>query len=604
MLKFVKNINISKRLVYIFTLIVLLYTLSLGYNIYNLIKVNQMIYSIYSIRLKSVDFLIEADRDAYQSSIAISFALSPDIYNDEAKLKAALSDISENYTQINQRYTKFFKLYGESGSLAHHEFDSLFRLNYAILGKYTTSIDSLVKVRNFQAAEDVYFKKYVECFNVMREQLNSYTDVSLDEAEKEYNNSISSLKLIVFYSVVIFLVILIIIVISSIVMVQSIRKPLNTAVNATNQISKGNLTVDLGEIYNDEIGAVSKSLKDMIEKLREIISTVITSSENFVSSSKELSASAMQISSGANEQAASSEQVSSSVEQIASSINQNSENANQTDRIAGLAAQSIQTANESVIRTIEAMRSIIQKISIIKEIAEKTDLLAVNAAIESARAGEYGKGFAVVASEVRKLAEHSSKAAKEIDEISTVSVQTAELSGKLLAEVIPQIQNTAKLVQEIASTSLEQNSGVTQISQAIQQLSTVVQSNSALAEELASSSEEVSAQATLLLDSISFFKITQAEVDQFTSDELENQIMKLREMLELRKGKSGIDSSVEIQKDKQEPKEHKLIEKEHKIQAKFKSEPKSEPKISSFHKNSSKQKGVDLNLTDDDYDKY
>jgi methyl-accepting chemotaxis protein len=312
--------------------------------------------------------------------------------------------------------------------------------------------------------------------------------------------------------------------------------PVNIMVKKANAASEGNLVFASEQINtNDEIGVLADSLEKMIVKIKEIVANVMVSSENFVSSSRELSSSAMQISSGANEQAASSEEISSSIEEISSSVSHTADNAMETEKIARQASESINVVNDSVNRTIEAMRTIIQKISIIKEIAEKTDLLAVNAAIESARAGEYGKGFAVVASEVRKLAEHSSKAAKEIDEISLTSVGTAELSGRLLVEVIPQILNTAKLVQEISASSLEQNSGISQISQAIQQFSTVVQSNSALAEELASSSEEVSAQASLLLDTISFFKINQHELDVGSDNELEKEIERLSALLSNKK---------------------------------------------------------------------
>lgn len=336
--------------------------------------------------------------------------------------------------------------------------------------------------------------------------------------------------------------------------VKRLIDPIEKMVKKADAAAAGNLVYDIAiERTNDEIGQLSRSLEKMIDKIKSIVSNVIISSENFVASSKELSISAQQISSGANEQAASSEEISTSIEEMSSSVNQTSDNALQTEKIASKAAESIKQANESVVRTIEAMKTIIQKITIIKEIAEKTDLLAVNAAIESARAGEYGKGFAVVASEVRKLAEHSQKAAKEIDEISISSVATAELSGKMLAEVIPQIQTTARLVQEISATSLEQNSGIGQISQAIQQFSNVVQSNSALSEELASSSEELSSQANVLLDTISYFKINQNDIDLQEDSKLEEEIRKLNEILMQRKKSQSNSTTVKKQERRKKP---------------------------------------------------
>jgi len=153
------------------------------------------------------------------------------------------------------------------------------------------------------------------------------------------------------------------------------------------------------------------------------------------------------------------------------------------------------------------MQDIAEKVSIIGEIARQTNILALNAAVEAARAGEHGKGFAVVAAEVRKLAERSQVAAVEIDLLTKNSVKATDESGRLLAAIAPEIGKTAKLVQEIAAASIEQNSGADQVNNAIQQLNQVTQQNAAASEEMATSSEELAGQAEALLEMISFFKL-------------------------------------------------------------------------------------------------
>jgi methyl-accepting chemotaxis protein len=194
------------------------------------------------------------------------------------------------------------------------------------------------------------------------------------------------------------------------------------------------------------------------------------------------------------------------MEQMTANIQQNTDNALETQRIAQMAAQEASKGGTAVTEAVGAMKEIAEKISIIEEIARQTNLLALNAAIEAARAGEHGKGFAVVAAEVRKLAERSQIAAGEIGQLSTSSVHVAEQAGQIMTKMVPEIQRTAELIQEITAASQEQNQGAEQINQAIQQLDQVIQQNAGASEEMSATAEELSSQADELQRSIAFFR--------------------------------------------------------------------------------------------------
>jgi PAS domain S-box-containing protein len=277
-------------------------------------------------------------------------------------------------------------------------------------------------------------------------------------------------------------------------------------------MAQGDLTVKMRKRSdNDEL---MEALDTMVQSNSKMIDEFKAAIENIVTASQQLQSVAVMISEGSSEQASSTEEVSSSMEQMVSNINQNADNAKQTERIAIQSSKDISEGSTAVITTVEAMKKIADKISVIGEIAEKTDLLAINAAIEAARAGEQGKGFAVVAAEVRKLAENSQVAAKEIDELSKSSVRIADESGVLLQKIVPDIQKTAVLVQEIAAASMEQNSGANQVNNAVMQLNVVTQKNAAASEEMSSSAEELSTQAEQLQDTIAFFKTENSLINQ------------------------------------------------------------------------------------------
>ncbi|MBF0382499.1 MAG: methyl-accepting chemotaxis protein [Magnetococcales bacterium] len=293
----------------------------------------------------------------------------------------------------------------------------------------------------------------------------------------------------------------------SILISRSISSPVYIMNGFIEHFAKGDLTKTVALESDDELGTMARRLGQSVERLKSIITDIKGAAEQVACGSSELSDAANNMSQGATEQAASIEQTSSAMEEMKANIQQNSSNATATADISKKASKDAEDTGEAVTQAVTAMKKIADKIGIIEEIARQTNLLALNAAIEAARAGEHGKGFAVVAAEVRKLAERSQTAAGEISSLSSSSVDVAERAGTMLEQLVPDIQKTADLVQEIAVASNEQNQGANQINQAIQQLDQVIQRNAGAAQEMAATSEELSAQSEMLESSVAFFDI-------------------------------------------------------------------------------------------------
>jgi methyl-accepting chemotaxis protein len=286
-----------------------------------------------------------------------------------------------------------------------------------------------------------------------------------------------------------------------------ITKGLRLAVDLANRLAAGDMTANVDFTSTDETGQMLASMRNMTERLSQVIGEVRSGANALSSAAAQVAGSSQSLSQGTSEQAASVEETTSSLEQMSASITQNAENSSQMEQMAKRGSKDAVDSGGAVNETVEAMNLIAEKISIIEEIAYQTNLLALNAAIEAARAGEHGRGFAVVATEVRKLAERSQTAAKEISTLAGNSVKVAAKSGQLLSELVPNIRKTAELVQEVTAASSEQASGVTQINRALAQVDQVTQRNASAAEELSSTAEELASQAESLQQLMAFFRL-------------------------------------------------------------------------------------------------
>ncbi len=495
-----KNLKISTKLILLVVVMSLILAFIGLYSVENLKKTNQSLETVYNDRVVPLNQLKNVS-DMYAVNIVDA---THKIRNENINWLTGKVRIEKAKEEIAANWNAYMatKIVGDEQKLSKEAQHLMNRANESIM-----ILEDIIQRKDTVELEKYIRNDLYENIDPITAKISELMEFQLTIAKEEYENG-QVLYLSTRNSSYLFSIIGIVIgVLVSLLIIRNIKKAIKEANKVAIELSKGNLLIDIEIMSKDEMGDLLNNLKNMVQKMKEVISHVHEAADNIASASMQMSSTSQQMSQGSSEQASSAEEVSTSMEEMAANIQHNTDNARQTETIAHKASQDISKGSESVNRTVDSMKIIAERISIINEIAGKTDLLAINAAIEAARAGEHGKGFAVVASQVRKLAENSQIAAKEIDEVSRSSVSIATESGSLLQQIVPDIQKTSKLVQEIAASNIEQNSGVDQINTAVQQLNQVTQQNAASAEEMATSAEELSGQAEQLKDAVAFFKV-------------------------------------------------------------------------------------------------
>ena len=303
--------------------------------------------------------------------------------------------------------------------------------------------------------------------------------------------------------------------------ISRLRNYIQEISNMLEAIAEGDLTAEITQEYVGDFASIRTSLNDILQKLNATIGQVVTSAEYVSGGAEQMSTASQALSQGSMEQTSAVEELEETVRSVTASVKQTAEHAQQAKEQAGGMGSQLAEGNQKMHEMIAAMGEITKSsheigkiIKTIEDIAFQTNILALNAAVEAARAGTAGKGFAVVADEVRNLAAKSAEASQSTSaligrSISAVNqgTQIADATAKQLDSVVAGAREIVETINGIASDAQTQASAVEQIQDQIGQITSVVQTNSSTAEESAATSQELSAQASVLKQLVTTFRL-------------------------------------------------------------------------------------------------